>query len=683
MQIATKWMITAALLASVIITFPSAAEEAGTDGSGISPYAVARLKVYDGSVWVRTPDSGDWEEYLHNSPVAERSRISVPEGSEAELQFHGGQFMLLSEGTEIDILEMGAGRTRFHLRYGDIKFYLPESDFSPVRLSVPEERHIEFPVPGQYWITAGDGGDSSLIVRSGEATVAAADGEYTVAAGEEASIGRNVQISKYAGDEGGGYEAPPPLTEEEKNAKIPPAAAYELREYGDWVESSEYGAVWRPRVAPGWTPYYYGRWVWVSPYGWTWVAYEPWGWYPYHYGYWYTDPAYGWVWYPYNAFVSFSFVYGGYSYPCYHGYASYYPARVRYVPTGGTVRWVPLNPGDRYGSVRYTRADKRLARWDNPLRGGTVYVRGEGSGGREWRDVNVVQREQQRNRVSRSVARREHGSVANRSSGPQNVGGIGRGGEPRSFEQGKVPSVRTETGGGRPDRNVRSRESRPGSTDRPSQPEPRFQTPARSRGRTSNAGNRGTYSQITRGEAGSETAGGGAVRTGDGNAPVRSGGAYGRSGSGERNAMKRPAGSDTGDYSGRKGPTVGSRAVTRGQPSAVGRSQSREGSGATARSGGHVSSRTGTRGQSPAVGRNRSRYTVSSGGGRGGGVGRPGGAGEAASAGGRIGGSSRGNVFSGTGGRSGGFGGGGFFGGSSGFVRGGAFGGGSPGRGPR
>ncbi len=649
MQKAAKLMIAASLLASVIITFPSAAEETGTDGSGLSPYSVARLKVYDGSVWVRTPDSGDWEEYLHNSPVAERSRVSVPEGSEAELQFHGGQFMLLTEGTEIDIIEMGESRTGFHLRYGDLKFYLPESDFSPVRLSVPDEKHIDFPVPGQYWVTAGDGGDSRLIVRSGEATVAAADGRYTVAAGEEASIGRSVRISKYAGDEGGGYKAPPPLTEEEKKANIPPAAAYELREYGEWVESSEYGTVWRPRVAPGWAPYYYGRWVWVSPYGWTWVAYEPWGWYPYHYGYWYTDPAFGWVWYPYNAFVSFSFVYGGYSYPCW--YASYYPARVRYVPTGGTVRWVPLNPGDRSGSVRFTRADKRLTRWDRPLRGGTVYVRGEGSGAPAWRDVNAVQREQNRNSVSRSGVRREQGVAEDRTTRPESVDGSGRGGTPRGIERKKVPSVRTDTGGQRSWRWIPPRETRPGNSDRPSQPGPRYQPPARGGGRTSNAGNRGTFSRISRGEERSETTNRGEVRTGGGNDPGRNERSYGRPGNGERNEVKRSDRSDA--------------------------------RGTTGTAGSNVERRAGTRREAQAVGNSRTGNTGSSGVGRAANVGRPDGPVGAAVAAGGTGGRGGGNVLRKTNG-SGGFGSGGFFGGSNGYTRGSGFGGGgSYGRGRR
>jgi hypothetical protein len=79
-----------------------AQEEEGSEG-GISAYSVARVKVLDGSVWVRPSAGGEWEEFSTNSPIPPRSRVSVPDGSEAELQFHGGQFVLLTSGTDLEV----------------------------------------------------------------------------------------------------------------------------------------------------------------------------------------------------------------------------------------------------------------------------------------------------------------------------------------------------------------------------------------------------------------------------------------------------------------------------------------------------------------------------------------------------------------------------------------------------
>ena len=166
------------------------------------------------------------------------------------------------------------------------------------------------------------------------------------------------------------------LTEAEQNAGIPQAAATELREYGEWVQTSEYGYVWRPYVADGWSPYYYGRWTWVYPYGWNWVGYEPWGWWPYHYGGWVSYPAYGWVWCPFNAFFSAGFYYGGYPYSYRYGY--YYPGNVRFVNDGRNIRWVPAQPGRTTARTTFARNDTRLARWDKPMAAGTVATRSGG-----------------------------------------------------------------------------------------------------------------------------------------------------------------------------------------------------------------------------------------------------------------------------------------------------------------
>jgi hypothetical protein len=417
-------MITASL---ALLAVAGHAAEESAEIAGVPAYSVTRLKIFEGSAWVRTPDSGDWEEFSSNSPVPVRSLVSIPEGSEAELQFHGGQFVLLTGGTELSLLGTENGKTAFGLRSGEIRFYLPETDFAPVSVTAPGGGRAEFSVPGRYWMTGTKGGDSTLVVREGEGTVTVERGEFPVKAGEQASIGEEVRVGKYEGGEGDSFEKSPPLSDAEKQAGVPPAAANELRDYGEWVQSSEYGYVWRPRVATGWSPYYYGRWVWISPYGWTWVSYEPWGWYPYHYGYWYTDPAFGWVWYPYNSFISFSFGWGGYYYPHYHGYAYYYPARVRFVNNGRTVRWVPLNPGERTGRIAYTRSDTRLTSWQRPLSRGTVYVRGTGSRTTDWRDWTAVRRERNASVSTRGTQRGNEARPAVRSGGSGSAGPGGRG----------------------------------------------------------------------------------------------------------------------------------------------------------------------------------------------------------------------------------------------------------------
>ncbi len=94
-----------------------------------------------------------------------------------------------------------------------------------------------------------------------------------------------------------------------------------LAPYGDWVQSGSHGTAWRPRVAPGWRPYYYGRWEWTNE-GWLWVSSEPFGWATFHYGRWAWDS--GWLWVP------------GYQWA---------PAWVSWRYGADAVGWAPLAPG--------------------------------------------------------------------------------------------------------------------------------------------------------------------------------------------------------------------------------------------------------------------------------------------------------------------------------------------------
>ena len=385
--------IAASIAAFILAGVPPAlAQEEGGPEGGISAYAVARVKVLDGSVWVRPSDGGDWEEFSSNSPLPPRSRVSVPDGSEAELQFHGGQFVLLTSGTDLEVRDLQEGKSVFRLRAGEIRFDLPPDDFAPVSVRVPGGALAQFPVPGRQWLTVTDSDETRLVVRRGSAVVTVEGDEHRLRAGDEAVIGREVTVGRYRGGEDESAEPPPPSEEAERQGAAPPVVVNELREYGEWVDVPTYGTVWRPRVAVGWSPYVYGRWAWISPYGWTWVSNEPWGWYPYRCGYWLTDPVFGWFWSPFNAFVSVDFVFGSNRFR--HHNVFFRPATVRFVSEGRNVRWVPLRPGERFRPSGFVRGDARLAGWNRPLDSGRVFVRG-GPDRREWRDYSAVHTERQ------------------------------------------------------------------------------------------------------------------------------------------------------------------------------------------------------------------------------------------------------------------------------------------------
>jgi hypothetical protein len=105
-----------------------------------------------------------------------------------------------------------------------------------------------------------------------------------------------------------------------------------LEPYGDWVETRDYGYVYRPREAASshWRPYANGRWVYTDS-GWTWISDEPFGWATYHYGRWTRLRGVGWVWVPGEEWA---------------------PAWVSWRKGGEYVGWAPLPPEARFDHQR-------------------------------------------------------------------------------------------------------------------------------------------------------------------------------------------------------------------------------------------------------------------------------------------------------------------------------------------
>jgi hypothetical protein len=98
-----------------------------------------------------------------------------------------------------------------------------------------------------------------------------------------------------------------------------------LAPYGQWIESEEYGRVWRPDVTVvgvDFTPYETcGTWVYTD-HGWTFTCDWDWGWLPFHYGQWaWIADAWCWV----------------------RDY-TWSPAWVEWRSGGGYVGWRPLAP---------------------------------------------------------------------------------------------------------------------------------------------------------------------------------------------------------------------------------------------------------------------------------------------------------------------------------------------------
>jgi hypothetical protein len=119
-----------------------------------------------------------------------------------------------------------------------------------------------------------------------------------------------VLAQDYAGDDDLSWQAPPPPPDGydyDQQAAAEPQRGPTLDDFrddrelswaGEWMDTPEYGPVWRPtRVDSDWRPYEYGRWEWTTV-GWAWVSEEPFGWAVYHYGRWAYVGSWGWIWVP-------------------------------------------------------------------------------------------------------------------------------------------------------------------------------------------------------------------------------------------------------------------------------------------------------------------------------------------------------------------------------------------------
>jgi FecR protein len=329
----------------------------------ISP-GVARISLIQGDVSTQRADTGDWAAAALNQPLVAGDRISTGDSSQAELQLDHANILRLGNNAQAKIATVE--RTQIQVQVGQGLAYYTVFKNSEAEVEIDTLNAAIRPrsKEGIYRIEV-NGFETQVIVRAGAADISTPQGSTHVEVGQAATV-------RGTTDEAGCVLGGAPSKDSwdswynDRDGVIRDARSWnhtnryyvgseDLDAYGHWVNVPDYGQVWSPTVAVGWTPYRAGRWVWEPYWGWTWVSHEPWGWAPYHYGRWFLYGS-SWMWWPgpvdgddnYRpvwapAYVSF-FGFGG----------------QREVPAGfgfRSVGWLPIGPGDpfypwygRYGS---------------------------------------------------------------------------------------------------------------------------------------------------------------------------------------------------------------------------------------------------------------------------------------------------------------------------------------------
>jgi hypothetical protein len=117
---------------------------------------------------------------------------------------------------------------------------------------------------------------------------------------------------------------------------------------GQWIQTDDLGAVWKPKAAEGWAPFQNGHWRWYEGLGYTWVSGDAWGWLPYHYGRWSHSPALGWIWAPSSSGV-------------------FKPGEVFWMRGSNLAAWGPLAPGEEWSPPNIPRQFFDAYTWFAPF----------------------------------------------------------------------------------------------------------------------------------------------------------------------------------------------------------------------------------------------------------------------------------------------------------------------------
>ena len=289
----------------------------------------ARVSYLDGSGAYEAAGEVDWDEVTLNLPLFSGDRIFSHTDSRMEVELGGGNFLRISDETDVLFSELADGQTVLETYQGDLILRLHDPDRFLVKTPYAS---IKLKKKGLYRIRMDRNGVTEVLVRKGKAEVESQHGKQKVKSEQQVVIdgmpaGGQILAASYDRDH---FD----LWSDRRDASFVGSHSvshvggiyypgiYELDRYGSWVHYQSYGRVWLPHVSVGWGPFRLGRWGYLSV-GWTWLSQEPWGWLPYHYGNWiYSSHHHHWAWVP-------------------GGFHRWSPARVNFYFGGGHVGWAP------------------------------------------------------------------------------------------------------------------------------------------------------------------------------------------------------------------------------------------------------------------------------------------------------------------------------------------------------
>ena len=343
------WRFLAILLLCAVAGLAQA-QSANNDDSADPPSRVARLSYLAGDLGFLPAGATNWSDASVNRPLTTGDRLSTGRDARAELEL-GGATLRMDGQTDFGLLDLNDQLAQIELTQGTLNVTVRHLDAGQsYEIDTPTVA-LMIDQPGTFRVDINDNGGSTQITAfDGGAIVYGEDNaQRTINPGRSYRFVNSSLAAVAISDIGGGDAFDAWSGERDRRYASANSSQYvsddvvgyqDLDQYGDWQDSSDYGAVWYPtHVAADWAPYRDGHWAYIAPWGWTWVDDSPWGFAPYHYGRWaYTHRGWGWI-------------------PGPRGERSIYaPALVAFVGGGGwsvgigggPVGWFPLGPGEIY-----------------------------------------------------------------------------------------------------------------------------------------------------------------------------------------------------------------------------------------------------------------------------------------------------------------------------------------------
>lgn len=336
--------IATVLLSTLLLGFPARvrAEDNTIPAEDITH---GRVSFADDTAMIKGIDDDDWSYATVNALVFEGDTVWADQGGALELEFLGGTFVRMADGSKLEVGSIGPDAS---VRGHNGSFYVhrlrsataPATfDFSSGSISVAPATQVRIDMLSE--------GSTTVSVRWGSVTISAELGApVTVGAGERVYIDPGYaptqpetfdldledDFDTWNRDRGRqvayGKDDSPIFRDTYSSA---PIGTWALRDQGEWIYMDDQ-YYWRPLVAD-YVPYRNGYWSYASGHGYVWVGHHPFSYVTTHYGYWDHHATYGWIW----------------SY--HHQYAPAHVASYRY---GDLFIWTPIN---HHGHAVYSGYD--------------------------------------------------------------------------------------------------------------------------------------------------------------------------------------------------------------------------------------------------------------------------------------------------------------------------------------